>query len=311
MIKRIWNIVVYSWVAFLGIGSVYGYNVSLFNYREWLEDYLSVLNRGIMPLGLPLFYWKHPKIVNFGDYLSLKIVERMVGLPIQEAQKNSSLKKLLAVGSIMSFARTGDVIWGTGVKRKDFHNINYTFTHLDVRAVRGPLTRQFLMKYFNIECPEVYGDPALLIPYLFPEFKRKENPDYEYLIIPHYSDEALFPKSEYNNVAYPSDPWYEVIEKIVNSKFVISSSLHGIIIAEAFGIPARLLRDKKRLLKKMRAPEPIFKYKDYYYATGRPHFRYAFSVEDALLMGGEKPIVWDPRPLVNAFPFEFWFGITQ
>ncbi len=60
-----------------------------------------------------------------------------------------------------------------------------------MRAVRGPLTRQFLMD-MGIDCPKIYGDPALLLPKLFPEFKKSENPTKEYIIIPHHSDEHLF-----------------------------------------------------------------------------------------------------------------------
>jgi pyruvyltransferase len=230
-----------------------------------------------------LYYW-NDDIVNFGDYLSLKLVERIVGGPVRAHAKGSPIKerRLLAIGSILSFARTNDVIWGSGINGKVLDLKCYKFTNLDIRAVRGPLTRDFLMKHFNITCPVVYGDPALLVPYLFPEFKRKANPRYEYLIVPHYSEEKLFPKEQYENVVYPTEPWDVVINKILDSKFVISSSLHGIIIAEAFGIPARLL--------KITNNEPIFKYADYYLGTNRPNFKAAISVKQALQMGGEKPV---------------------
>lgn len=251
--------------------------------------------------GLPLYYWQHKRFVNFGDYLSLKLIERIVGKPIEEYKKinDKNERKLLGIGSIVSFARDNDVVWGSGIKRKSLEKIKYNFTTLDVRAVRGPLSRQFLMQNFNIAVPEVYGDPALLIPYFFPEFKRKTNPQYEYLIIPHYSEEHLFPKNLFPNVVYPTDPWDEVIEKITDSKFVISSSLHGIIVAEAFGIPARLLRIVTR-------KEPLFKYRDYYFGTGRFTYDIALSIEEALAMGGEKPIQCDLEKLYNAFPFDLW-----
>lgn len=248
---------------------------------------------------LPLYYWKD-KFTNFGDHLSLKLVERIVGGPVREFPKGSPSKerRLLAIGSILSFARTNDVIWGSGINGKVLDLRFYKFTDLDVRAVRGPLTRQFLMKHFNINCPAVYGDPALLVPYLFPEFRRKTNPKYEYLIVPHYSEEKLFPKDQYDNVVYPTEPWDTVINKILDSKFVISSSLHGIIIAEAFGIPARLL--------KITDTEPIFKYADYYLGTNRSDFRPAFSVEEALELGGERPMRCDLKKLYEAFPKESW-----
>lgn len=248
--------------------------------------------------GLPLYYYREPKLHNFGDVLSLKLVERIVGEPVAVYQKGEKKQKLLAIGSIFYFAVDGDVIWGSGINGKTLSKSYYRFTHLDIRAVRGPLTRQFLMENFAIDCPEVYGDPALLIPYLFPEFKRKLNPRYETIIIPHYREISLYPRDQYPNVVYPTDPWDEIIDKILDSRFVISSSLHGLVVAEAFGIPARMLR--------VPAMEYIFKYQDYYCGTNRPLFRYAHSVEEALEMGGEPPFECDLKKLYEAFPFEFW-----
>ncbi len=251
--------------------------------------------------GLPLYYW-NDKFVNFGDFLSLKIVERMVNAPIEVYQfgfgKNSP--KLLAVGSIMTFARDNDVVWGSGVNGKWMGLQHYKFKKLDVRSVRGPLTRDFLIKHFNIEVPEIYGDPALLLPLLFPEFKKKSHPKYEYLIIPHYSEQKLFLKTLNPNVVYPTDPWNVVIEKILDSKLVIASSLHAIIVAEAFGIPARWLR--------MTEHEAVFKYYDYYLGTQREAVQIATSIEQALKMGGEAPPCCDLEQLYYAFPFEFWPG---
>jgi pyruvyltransferase len=257
--------------------------------------------------GLPLYYWNeqwHGRVfTNFGDYLSLKLVERIVGCPVRVYKKTPKKyeKKLLAIGSIFYFANDQDVIWGTGVSGKRLSRKDYKFNQLDVRAVRGPLTRAFLMHQFQIDCPEIYGDPALLFPYFFPEFKRKEKPSRDYIIIPHYSEEDLFPKEEWENVVFSTEPWNEVIEKILDSRFVISSSLHGIIIAEAYGIPARVLR----VLENPHI-EPLFKYQDYYLGTNRPNFRCATSVDEALEMGGEPPFECDLKKLYEAFPFDHW-----
>ena len=254
--------------------------------------------------GLPLYYWNerwHGRtFVNFGDYLSLKLVERIVDAPVRVYKKNlkKTERKMLALGSLFYFANENDVIWGTGISGKSLDKNKYNFTNLDVRAVRGPLSRQFLMQNFGIECPEVYGDPALLTPYLFPEFQRQKNPTYDYIIIPHYSEEHLFLKEEWDNVVYPTEPWDEVIKKILDSRFVISSSLHGVIVAEAYGIPARLLRITEN--------EPIFKYRDYYAGTNRLTFHYATTINEAFEMGGEPPFKCDLEKLYKAFPFEFW-----
>ena len=249
---------------------------------------------------LPLFWWGEDPFINFGDYLSQKLVERIVESPlrcfIKKPPRNE--KKLLAIGSVFFFAFDGDVIWGSGINGKTLEKNHYRFNRLDVRAVRGPLTRQFLIENFHIDCPETYGDPALLFPYFFPEFKRKENPSYDYIVIPHFTERTLFPKSDFANIVYPTDPWHEVIEKILDSKFVISSSLHGIIIAEAYGIPARLLRITEN--------QHLFKYRDYYLGTSHPNFQYASSIEEALRMGGEPPFACDLQKLYESFPFEFW-----
>lgn len=250
--------------------------------------------------GLPLYYWQKHGEENFGDYLSLKIVERIVGGQVAtvKCQELTNERRLLALGSILILANSGDVIWGTGMNGKRMDLSLYRFTELDIRAVRGPKTRDFLMKNLHIDCPEVYGDPALLMPYLFPEFKRKEKPKHPYVVIPHYTEEDLFPKDLYPQVVYPTEPWRDVVKKILDSEFVISSSLHGLIVAEAYGIPARYMRISEH--------EPMFKYEDYYLSTNRPDFNYATSIEEALEMGGEPPFVLDLQALYESFPFEFW-----
>lgn len=250
---------------------------------------------------LPLYYWDaRPQhgFSNFGDALSEVLVERIIGRKVQVVTDPFNCpKKLLGMGSIMNYAQDDDVIWGTGVNGKASPH-SYCFTTLDVRAVRGPLTRNFLLAR-GIECPEVYGDPTLLIPLYFPEFQKPDVPAYEYIIIPHFSDEYLF--ASLPNMVSAKEPWYIVIQKILNSKFVISSALSGVIVAEAFGIPARLLQIQNKL-----NTEDLFKYTDYYYGTNRFDFKYATSIEEALQMGGESLHTCDLQKLRNAFPFEYF-----
>jgi pyruvyltransferase len=275
---------------------------ALFQCLMWISSAEEILPSA--PEGLPLFYWNEKwrgrTLVNFGDYISLKLVERIVDGAVQpyvKGQKNVT-KKLLATGSIFSFAIDGDVVWGSGINGKLLNKKDYKFKTLDIRSVRGPLTRNFLKEHLNIDCPEIYGDPALLFPYLFPEFKKRKTPSRDYIIIPHYSEEEMFNKNEWDNIVFSTDAWEEVLLQILDSKLVISSSLHGIVLAEAYGIPARLLRVTDN--------EPLFKYLDYYSGTGRPSFAYATTIDEALEMGGERPIHCDVEKLYKAFPFEYW-----
>jgi pyruvyltransferase len=251
--------------------------------------------------GPPLFYWDaRPQLgfANFGDALSEALIERILGRPVVVTnQPFNGQRKFLGMGSIMQYARDNDVVWGTGVNGKAPEK-SYQFTQLDVRAVRGPLTREFLLKR-SIACPEVYGDPTLLLPKYFPEFQKSPHPTYPFIIIPHFSDESLF--ADLPNMMSAKEHWSVVVSKILESEFVISSSLSGIIVAEAFGIPARLLQIENKA-----NTEDLFKYKDYYFGTGRTNFKYATSIDEALEMGGEPLPICDLDKLDQAFPFELF-----
>ena len=257
---------------------------------------LSFISGFAFDEGLPLYCWQQKEFINFGDHLGVVIVERIIQDPVRLYTKTKNpQKKLLALGSLLYFARTGDVLWGTGCNYKYTDRKDYPFTALDIRAVRGPLTRDYI-ESLGIKCPEVYGDPALLFPYLFPEFKKKKNPSRPYVIIPHYHERHFF-QTDFH-VMSPTEPWNKIVKAILDSAFVISGSLHALIIAESYGISARYLR--------LSDNEPLFKYQDYYSSTGRRSFRFATSVNEALDLGGEPPITFDPKPLWNAFPFEYW-----
>ena len=245
---------------------------------------------------LPLYWWQRGNgTTNFGDELSRIIVGRIIGHTPRRA--NRSEKKLVALGSILHAAHDSDIIWGTGLSGTALNPNKHNFSRLDVRAVRGPLTRAYLLEH-DIDCPELYGDPALALPLLFPEFKASFSRDY--IIIPHIFDIKIFDtlgiKISDEHVVLPSEPWETVIKKILESKFVISSALHGIIVAEAFKIPARYLRLSEQ--------ESLLKYSDYYTATGRSNFTWATSVEQALLMGGEPEAQFDAQALLDAFPHD-------
>lgn len=239
-----------------------------------------------------MFWWCASQGKNFGDDLSHVIVEKILGRPVKFCSLSAKETTLLSAGSILHYARNDDVIWGSGFRENPIGERR--FQRLDVRAVRGPRTRDFLLKK-GINCPRVFGDPAVLMAHLFPEFK-KEKPIYDYIIIPNLGDIPCF--KNYKNLVLPTEPWQEIVKKMMQTKLVISSSLHGIIVAESYGVPARLL--------KVTWIEPLLKYQDYYESTGRPNFKYATSVQEALKMGGEKKGYIDIQPLLKSFPWDYF-----
>lgn len=241
-----------------------------------------------------LFYWKPAKGNNFGDDLSSVVVTKVAadrGYFLNEQVGRRA--RMLAIGSILHFAKDGDVVWGSGVNGKIEPN-RHAFSKIDVRAVRGPLTRDFLRKR-GIDVPEIYGDPALLLPHILPSLTpdAKRRP---YVVVPNLHDEATLAGTA--NMVSPLLPWRRCVTEILSADFVIATSLHGVIVAEAFGIPCRYLRISQN--------ESPFKYDDYAMGTGRSGLPHASSVAEALEMGPMAPIQYDARPLLSAFPVDLW-----
>lgn len=83
-----------------------------------------------------------------------------------------------------------------------------------------------------------------------------------------------------------------MVSDIVNSDVVISSSLHGIIVAEAYGFPAIWVRISNLLIGDRH------KFLDYFEAFNRSATRYEFSKGLSALVGrAENPPIFDSAPL--------------
>ena len=80
---------------------------------------------------------------------------------------------------------------------------------------------------------------------------------------------------------------------------IISSSLHGIILAESYGIPAIWLKDSS---------VDEFKYYDWYYSTGRFNITPSLTIEDARQKSPpDLPDLQNLRKsLIDSFPYELW-----
>jgi pyruvyltransferase len=229
---------------------------------------------------------------NFGDLLGPLIVRRLVDrLNLKPARHQH---RLVAVGSILRLAADGDVIWGAGANGKSVDK-PLDATHIDVRAVRGPLTWKYLRDQ-GIACPEVFGDPGLLIGHLWTRAElRGSRPAHGVTIVPNLHD---FPQYRRDPRAIdPRASVWDVVGRIASSEMVVGSSLHGVIIAESLGIPACLV---------VSGTEPRFKYDDYFLGTGRAAPYLAPDVDSAIGSGGAPPLDWSPTALTEAFPRDLW-----
>ena len=262
----------------------------------------------------PMEYW-HRLPDNFGDFLNVIMFELFVNSSSGVVTRNPSdpefpTATFRMIGSVLTPQRPNrcDVVWGAGARAAalpdDYLSLDQTHP-LDVRAVRGPWTRRTLQRRFpNVTIPAVYGDPALLLPYLRPELGVPSARRNGTLVVLHFNDLAkvnqlrlLYPVSTGVTFISALEPWERVVSAITRSRLVLSSALHGLITADAYGVPARYLQ--------LSCIEPQFKYADYYAGTGRT-FQPVHTIEEGLWLGGELPLRWDPRPLLRAFPIDLY-----
>jgi hypothetical protein len=221
-----------------------------------------------------LFWWNEKKIQgksreNYGDVLGRYLVEKIAAKKVVFAwPKKFSFFDFFSpiyvtIGSVLTHVNEKCVVWGSGIISREYPIKNAKFL-----AVRGPQTRQFLLNQ-GYEVPAVYGDPALLLPRYFNPMVEKK---YRYGIIPHYDDWSVV-KDWYldrNDILIIDMMTNDVEAKTIDfltCEKIVSSSLHGIIVAHAYGIPAvwQKFSDK-----------PFgddIKYQDYFESVGLAYYK--------------------------------------
>lgn len=277
-----------------------------FNVKKYLwKDKYVFGNKGqkkIIEGTVNLHYWSLKNGEdNLGDYLSKIIFEWMLSQNNIE-NKVKKTKHLYSVGSILGFGYQDAVIWGSGILEENNELKNrMKHAHLDIRCLRGPLTRKLLIDWgiCDEKTPEIYGDPAVLMPLIYkPEKTIKK---YDYVVIPHFSkyetQKNLNNKDNIKVINMKTINFEKVITEIVSAKVVISSSLHGIILAESYGIPAIYVKTGNS-----------FKYRDWYYSTGRKNIKSVTSVEEAYtIVPMTLPNVTSlQKNLLQSFPKDLW-----
>lgn len=179
---------------------------------------------------IPMRWWDHRR--NFGDLLGPWLVEKMAGRPVKWVPRHQP--HYVTIGSILGHVQPSSVVWGTG----SFGNEGKTDVTNGNRylATRGPLTRARL-EMFKQPCPRVYGDPALLVPEFHPAQDEKE---YELGVILRWSErkrKRAFNVAGVRLIDLETDGIEATLDAITSCQRIISTSLHGLILADAYGIP--------------------------------------------------------------------------
>jgi pyruvyltransferase len=199
---------------------------------------------------------------NFGDQLNPYLVKRIWNIEPYKVSWTCNSPHLMMLGSIINEANSHSLVAGAGIvapNRNFLGNPNFCF-------VRGNLTAEVLRKKGAEIQSDVIGDPAIILPRLYSPKASTEK--YDLGVIPHVIDidaaKSIFEKIKGVKIISlklksPSDPEIEeIIDSIASCKSIISSSLHGLIVAHSYGIPGAWCEFSDRVIGKG------FKFRDYF-----------------------------------------------
>ena len=193
---------------------------------------------------------------NWGDALNPYLVKLISGKDVNFIPKDDlKTSKYLCIGSVLSYATKKTIVWGSGFIAETDKLGNKP---KEIFAVRGPLTRKKVMQQ-GFSCPDVYGDPALLYPKFYnPDIKKKHRVG----IIPHYIDrDNQWINSQKSDEILIIDILADintVVNNIKSCSIILSSSLHGIIASDSYGVPCVWVRFSDKIVG------GSFKFNDYY-----------------------------------------------
>jgi pyruvyltransferase len=208
---------------------------------------------------IKLYWWQHqnPRIRNIGDELSPLLVEKLSGHPVEKTSVKDC--NLVAIGSILEWVAAAQRdkplwVWGSGfIKRGG----KLDSTMLRCAAVRGPLSARRLVSDGR---PPTLGDPGILADRLL---RRPVQTRWEIGIVPHYVDLAhplVGELRDRHNEAIVISPLLSpevFVARIASCRVVLSSGLHGLIVADSLGIPNTWVEFSRRIIGRG------YKYRDY------------------------------------------------
>jgi hypothetical protein len=191
---------------------------------------------------------------NFGDWLGPRLLERH-GIPVEWAEAPEA--DLVSVGSVLARVPDGwtGTVLGSGFIRP---GVTRDLSKARVLAVRGALTRDAC----RLPASTPLGDLGILVdefladqPLQAPPKRRRT------LLVPHYVDRRMRWRHPLTPVASVTGDPSELLHRIASASVVYTSSLHGLIAADALGVPHVLeLADRVR--------GGLFKFEDYASAFG-------------------------------------------
>jgi pyruvyltransferase len=255
---------------------------------------------------------------NYGDDLNLDLAAALLGIQRNQVKTTTDRTlagKIMGIGSVLTHTCIGDIVLGTGLSfaSKDarpesqvWKNLNDTLTK--ILSVRGSDTRMRIMEQ-NVDCPAEYGDLGVTASLLiWPDLYPSSTPPHDVCVVPHATDSTLKKEAaEHRPMVQvlsisPAKP-VDLTKSMMDCKLIISSSLHVLMIADAYGIPTRWYHGPDS--------NQVDKYNDYYRGVGTDRSSdYATTLVDAINMGPMEPALSLEKMLnvtmrlLQFFPFD-------
>ena len=219
------------------------------------------------------------RIPNIGDLINPTVVSAIAGE--QTVHVGTDIPHLLAIGSVMSVSTTRSHVWGTGVMHPDIGVGTPTAARL--HAVRGKLTHGAIRDQGIAISDVPLGDPGFIAPTIF-GITRSPTPKYRLGVVPHYVDRTSPLLRRLLSVPSPDVVDLNVhqdaetfLRGMANCSAVISSSLHGLIFAEALGIPNLWVKASEEIAG------GTFKFDDWFTTTAIPQRNvHVLTAEDSV-----------------------------
>ena len=198
------------------------------------------------------YWWR--EISNFGDALAPLLLEYFSN--IKTEWDTISHASIISIGSILEHVPPlwDGYILGAG-KLMEYSRLHLHTKTAKILAIRGPLSARGIPGNFAL------GDPGILANELVGPQEKK----WDLGILPHWQDDvlagrftSLIKHPHTTKVINPSDSPLAVLRQIGSCRRIVTSSLHGMIAADAFGIPRRV-----EICSKMERDGGDFKFRDY------------------------------------------------
>lgn len=189
---------------------------------------------------IPLYYWEKKK--NFGDLIAPWLITMITGMPTVNVKNRRGHIGLASVGSVITmFDRPGLHVWGSGtISTLESNHLKRLSVNCPsaIHAVRGWKTYKEVTSKLGWKAPKIFGDPALLLPRFFSP-ARHAGTSGLVAVCPHYSHKRFFSASSADGIPIINveEEAELVVNQIANAAVCISTSLHGLVVAQAYEIP--------------------------------------------------------------------------